>query len=213
MAVTIAGVQLVAQTQTGAMLQSSGVVNVNGKPAPGSIAVFPGDKIETMADGSARLTSPGSLVSLPGNSSVTYGNGSVEMGCGSTTMSTQGHTLSAQVGNLVISPASDVAKFELARSDKGLQIGAREGSLLIDDGKEKATLESGKAMSFDVPGECPIPEPEVAKQGAKPAAFSLRSKKVLLISALAAGAVTAGVVTATSSTKKCISPKNPNKCD
>jgi hypothetical protein len=205
-------VQLVGQTQPGAMLQSAGTVNINGKAAPSSIAIFPGDRVETTQDGSATLLSQGSIVRLRGNSSFTYGNNLIDFGCGSTTVSTQGRKLAARVSNLTISPASDTNKFELARSANHLQIGEREGSLLVDDGAQKTTLESGKAMSFEGGEGCPDPPKTASETGSK-AGFSLRNKKLLLISAFAAGGLTAGVVAASSSNnKKCVSPDGSGKC-
>jgi hypothetical protein len=205
--------QIAAETGA-AMLQPQGKVTVNGKEAANSVTIFPGDQVQTEADSAATITSQGQLLMLGANSSFKFGESAIDVGCGSMTVSTAGHRLAARVGNLTIDPATDSSKFEISRAGGKLQIGARDGSLLVDDGKQKARLESGKAMSFDSPGECPVPpaavEPEVAS--AKPGGFALSTGKILLISALVAGGVTAAVVVASSDKNKCVSPDGSKKC-
>jgi hypothetical protein len=212
LAVVVPVSQLAAETGA-AMLQAQGKVTVNGKPAgPNSVTIFPGDQIATDADSAATITSQGSLMMLGANSALKFGESAIDVGCGALTMSTSGRHVSAHVGNLTVDPAADSSKFEISRVGGKLQIGARDGNLLIDDGKQKATLEAGKAMSFDSPGECALPPAEPEATAAKPSGFALSRGKLILISSLAAGGITAAVVVAEKGKDKCVSPDGSKKC-
>lgn len=206
---------------TGALLRSSGTVNVDGKPAPSSLALFAGDKISTAAKGVATITAAGSILTLSPGTSLTYASNSVEMECGQLAVTALQRGLIAKVRNLQVSPASDDSTYEISHSNGKLTIGVRAGSALVEDGQQNMTLLAGKEMSLPSPGECAGPTGKT-KQEPPARGFHMTNSRVALLAGAGAGAIAAGVVIAEHGNKHCISPDgspackcsntNPNKC-
>jgi hypothetical protein len=203
-----------------ALLRSSGGVNVDGKPAPSSVALFAGDKISTAAHGVGTITASGSILTLSPGTSLTYGSNSVEMECGRLAVTALQRGLTAKVRNLQITPAADDATYEIAHASGKLMIDVRAGSAIVDDGQQKMTLPAGKEMSFDSPGECTQPV-SGSRQEPPARGFHMSNGKIELLAG-GAGAAVAGVVIAEHGNKHCVSNDgspackcsntNPNKC-
>ncbi len=130
----------------GAMLMGSGSVQVNGSPAANSFTVFPGDRIQTSAGGSAVIKSSDALVSMANDSAIQYQGNSLIFERGNVLV-TAPRGLSAHFGNLAISsnPAQSV-KFQLISANGVDRIAALDGALNITDGTHSAKLEPGYMM-------------------------------------------------------------------
>src|SRR3954464_9141068 len=76
-------VQLLGQESASAMVYANGSATVNGTEIPKSVAVFPGDQLETKPDASATLGINGSSVMLLSNSLLKYEGSSVAVDRGS----------------------------------------------------------------------------------------------------------------------------------
>lgn len=161
MVVLLPATTLLAQTPTptsattpSATLASQGDTSINGKKVPSSIAVFVGDRIQTGESSVATLTAKDASVLMFSQTTLTYGGNYVEMGCGAVALDITGNALSARVQNLVVTPNGETAKIEITKINGKLQIGARQGSATVDDGTQKAQVETGKMLSFENSGEC-----------------------------------------------------------
>ncbi len=137
-----------------AMLASQGEISINGKKVPSSIALFVGDRIQTGRNSVATLTAKDASALMFSQTTLTYGGNYVEVGCGAVSLSITGDALTAHVQNLVISPTSPTSKIEITKINGKLQIGAREGTVSVDDGTQKAQVETGKSLNFDNTGDC-----------------------------------------------------------
>src|SRR5258707_2055461 len=69
---------LMASTD-GAILMSTGPVQINGGQAAGSSTVFPGDRVQTALNTSAFVKSSSALVAISGDSTVKYDGTSVTL--------------------------------------------------------------------------------------------------------------------------------------
>ena len=160
MTVLLPATTLVAQTPApasatpSAMLASQGDTSINGKKVPSSIAVFVGDRIQTGESSVATLTAKDASVLMFSQTTLTYGGNYVEMGCGAVALDITGNALSARVQNLVVTPIGESAKIEITKINGKLQIGARQGSATVDDGTQKAQVETGKMLTFENTGDC-----------------------------------------------------------
>ena len=137
-----------------AMLASQGDTSINSKKVPSSIAVFVGDRIQTGENSVGTLTAKDASVLIFSQTTLTYGGNYVEMGCGAVALDITGNALSARVQNLVVTPDSETAKIEITKINGKLQIGARQGSATVDDGTQKAEVETGKMLTFENSGDC-----------------------------------------------------------
>ena len=205
----------------GALMRSSGGVNVDGKPAPSSLALFAGDTVSTAAHGVATITVAGSVLTLSPGTSLTYGTNTVQVECGRLAVTSLQPGFTAKVRNLQVSPASEDTTYEISHSSGKLIIDVRAGSALVEDGQQKMTLIAGKEMTLASPGECADP-PATSKQEPPARGFHVSKGKIALLAGAGAGALAAGVVIAEHGNKHCISPDgspackcsnaNPNKC-
>jgi ferric-dicitrate binding protein FerR (iron transport regulator) len=145
-----------------AMAYVQGSATVNGKTVPQSVAVFPGDNIQTMAGSVVSLTLKGSSIVVPEGSAVTYRENEVALTSGSAQVRTSGG-MSARVAAISVAPASaKPAAFEVARKGAEVRITAVSGSLAVSDGKATTLLESGKSLTLRTDGQA-LPQPAAPK--------------------------------------------------
>ena len=172
-----------------AMLASQGETSINSKKVPSSIAVFVGDRIQTGENSVATLTAKDASVLIFSQTTLTYGGNYVEMGCGAVALDITGNALSARVQNLVVTPNSQTAKIEITKINGKLQIGARQGSATVDDGTQKAQVETGKMLSFENSGDCNRKAAAVppGSSGASSPLYVSNALKYALIGGAAAG--------------------------
>jgi hypothetical protein len=203
--------QLAAQTG-GPMLYPQGKVLVDGRQVNAPLGLFAGDRVQTSAEASASLTALGSSVLLSPNTFFTYGQGALEVGCGHLLVTSVANRLASRVANLVITPASDVAKYEITRANGKLEIATREGSINVNDGVQTTSLGTGKVISFSAGSECPLAA--AAAPGADDPSsppVSVSKGKIAAIALGAAGAVGIGLAVALSrgGSKPPVSPSVP----
>ena len=145
-------VSLVMADATSAMLIASGDVTVNGSPIERATAVFPGDKVHTGPNASARLTNQGSSVTVAGNSSLVFSKSFVNVLCGSALVATN-RGMAVRVSNLLVQPArGEQTRFQITQNEGQLQIIAREGTLAIDNGAATTSLQPGRMLT--APATC-----------------------------------------------------------
>jgi len=135
-----------------AMLIASGDVTVNGSPIERATAVFPGDKVHTGPNASARVTNQGSSVTVAGNSSLVFSKSFVNVLCGTALVATN-RGMAVRVSNLLVQPArGEQTRFQITQNEGQLQIIAREGTLAIDNGAATTSLQPGRMLT--APATC-----------------------------------------------------------
>jgi len=143
---------LVIADASSAMLIASGDVTVNGSPIERATAVFPGDKVHTGPNASARLTNQGSSVTVAGNSSLVFSKSFVNVLCGTALVATN-RGMAVRVSNLLVQPArGEQTRFQITQNEGQLQIIAREGTLAIDNGAATTSLQPGRMLT--APATC-----------------------------------------------------------
>ncbi len=130
----------------GGTLRSTGNVLVDGKPVPQSSSVFPGDRVQTGADGTATLTTDGSSALIAGGSSVILGDNVLDVSCG-TVMVTTTRGMGVRVNGTTVTPTTPNAKFEVGQGGRALSISAHEGTLSIQDGHGTTTMQPGQTST------------------------------------------------------------------
>ena len=148
---------LMASTD-GAILMTTGQVQINGQQAASSSTVFPGDRVQTSPNASAFVKSAGALVSIGGDSAVTYDGTSVTLQHGVVAVTVATH-MDAHFGNLLITPApGHSAKFQMVNANGIEKIADLEGSLTVTDGTHIAKLTAGEAITHEVSSSRDDPE-------------------------------------------------------
>jgi len=148
---------VLADTQA-AMAYMQGSVRVNGRPVSHSIAVFPGDAIQTASGGAVSLALKGSSVVVPEGSAITFRENEVAVTAGSAQVRTSGG-MSARLAGISVTPASaKPATFEVAWKGQEVRITSVNGALAVSDGKATTLLESGQSLSLKADGQ-PLPHP------------------------------------------------------
>jgi hypothetical protein len=201
--------QLAAQTNN-PMLYPKGEVSINGKKTARATAVFSGDVVKTGADSSASLAALGSTMLVSPNSVFTYRSNAVDVDCGGMLVTTVVKRMAAKVANLSITPASDVAKYEITRSAETLEIASREGSIGISDGTQTTVLDPGKVIRFKSPGEC-SPVMTAGPNSATSGSVSVGKGKIagLLLGGGAAAGIAVALSHRGSADKQSVSPAAP----
>ncbi|MGH9554602.1 MAG: hypothetical protein ACRD2Y_02160 [Terriglobales bacterium] len=145
-----------------AMAYVQGSASVNGRPVSQSVAVFPGDAIQTEARSTISLSLKGSSVLVTENSAVTFGESEVTITSGSAQVRTS-KGLTARVASLSVVPTSaKPVAYEVVRRGAEVRITAVNGSLAVSDGKATTLLESGKSLSLRTDGKA-LPQPAAPK--------------------------------------------------
>lgn len=148
--VSLGSTLLVAQAG-GAMLYANGSVKVNGQPTGDSTSVFAGDKVDVGSASAGSINRNGSSVVLSPNSSIQYGPSSIDVLQGSARVSTS-KGMSARTGQVVVSPADTVAKFDVLRTDNRIVVVSHEGDLRVQDGTRTIAVQSGARTELPVVG-------------------------------------------------------------
>ena len=138
--------ELMAAETESALLSSDGSVMVNGKKAPLSTAVFPGDQITTGKEGNATVVAKCATVVLPADSAITFGQRTIQMQQGRAVINAVPGT-EVRIGNLSITPSLKPAKFQLYQKGNDMGVSALEGDLNVSDGVDKLMLPAGEMMT------------------------------------------------------------------
>ena len=190
----------------GAVLHTSGKVQVNGRSSSEIIALFSGDAVQTDVHSVATIVARGSSVLVFPNASVQFLGNAVELTQGTVAIATS-EEMSARAYGLTIKPAEKkFSKFEVSEDQDDVVIVARQGSVSVTDGQQSSTVQEGQQST----------QKKRRKGAAAPAASGnhLLSGKTLAILAVASGAVAAGILLTEGNTKKkCVSPSGDRKCN
>ncbi len=148
----------------GAILNANGIVKVNGQAAGDSTSLFSGDRVDVTESSAGSINRSGSSVVVGPNSSIQYAPASVEVLQGSARVSTS-KGMSAQVGQILVSPKDTQAKFDVVKSDNKVVIVSREGALTVKDGDQTVVVSSGSRTEFALGSAAG--QASSAEQGAK----------------------------------------------
>jgi len=140
-------VSILGAQNNGAILYAHGNVTLNGQALGSSTSIFSGDRLDTADSSVVTINRSGSSVVVNPNSSVQYTQSSIQIMHGTARVSTLSG-MSAQVGQLMITPQDGKAKFDVVQSDKGTAVTLREGSLQVRDGDSTVTLQPGTTRMF-----------------------------------------------------------------
>lgn len=182
---------LQAQDRDGAMLHTAGKTSVNGNTLDSaqhldSLAIFPGDKIQTDSGSEAQISPLGTSVLVRSDTAIRYYQGSVEFNDNGivSISSTTGFTVRA--GRLTVKPETPgEVRYIVTKRDCRVDVKAVMGDLTINRGSRNSTLKEGKETRDD--DACPAAKKSPG--GAEPGATgTLLSSKAAIIAGTAAAA-------------------------
>jgi len=173
--------QLVGQDSASAMVYANGPAWVNGTEIPKSVAVFPGDILETKQDSSANIGASGSSVMVLSDSLVKYEGPSVAVDRGSVRVSTESGFM-AHACEVKAKPANlTPTQYQFTHNDGHVTVLAIQGDVTVDDNGDSKTVQEGQQITRE--DGC-----EAAKERREPA-LPYNSPTARYI-----GAVTIGVI-------------------
>src|ERR1700745_2954473 len=147
-----------------AMLHASGKVEVNRNGTPGTMALFSGDSVDTLADSVANITSGGTSILVMPNSSVKLHSNAVELSQGDVVIATS-TGMAAKADDITITPASQrQSKFEVSENDDSVTVAAQQGNVTVSDGQQSSTVQEGQQTTREknnkkkAAGAVPCPE-------------------------------------------------------
>ncbi len=130
-----------------AVLHAIGPATINGRPVIRSATIFENDIIQT-ADSTASLEMDGAAVLLDKNSTVVLEDNELKVICGGAFVTTL-KGLSARVGNLLVKPSNQVARFKVFRGERSVRITAIEGELSVLQGNKSVALKASQWLEVD----------------------------------------------------------------
>src|SRR4051812_10867156 len=194
-------VSLPAQ-EAGAMLTPVGQVTVNGAPVSGSSAIFPGDKVQVGANGSANIAAKGATATLSQNSSLIWQPQSPQLQDGSLTLAAQS-PWKVNVGSMSVSLGPEATKLEVSQRDDVALFKLVQGSASLSEGGQTTVLKVGFTVA----------RPSLAAKAAVPSVAATHSSHTAIIVVAAAGGAAAAIGLAArgggSKTQTPVSPSVP----
>ena len=182
----------------GAMLQSSGRVQVNGVGSRKTTTLFSGDSVQTNAHSVANIIASGSSVLVNPNASIKFLGNAVELDTGDVTITTSAG-MTAKADALTVAPTmggKKQAKFEVTENEDSVIVAALQGNVTVSDGQETSTTQEGQETTH---------KKKRNGGGAAPAATRWISvRNVAIVAGAAIG--TAILLDELDDFKRCISP-------
>ena len=180
--------RLLGQDSASAMVYANGPAWVNGTEIPKSVAVFPGDTLQTKQDASANLSTNRSTVMVLSDSLVKYEGASVGVDHGSVRVSTESG-FAAHACEVKARPANLVATlYQFTHHDGRVTVVAIKSDVIVEDHGDKKTIAEGQQIERD--DGCEAAAKEQTRVGPHPS-FGFGSPTVRYIGI----AVVAGVIT------------------
>lgn len=141
---------LLAADSNAAMLYTSGAAWVNGATVPNlSSAIFSGDLLQTRSDSVAKISEPGSTITVLADSLVQFEGASLKIEHGGLAVSTS-KGIAARAGDVRVSPVTNAwTEFNVTDVDGIVRIAARKGDLTVTDGQNTVTLAQGQETTRD----------------------------------------------------------------
>jgi hypothetical protein len=141
--------QMLAGETPSAMLYTTGSAWVNGSDVPKTVAMFPGDLLQTRPDSTASIQSSGSNVMVTADSLVKFEGPAVEIEHGGVRITTS-QGMSAQAGEVTVKPAGNSwTEFEVVDVDGQVQIAANKGDVTVQDQQGTTTVTQGQQTTRD----------------------------------------------------------------
>jgi hypothetical protein len=135
-------IQLLGQESASGMVYANGSTTVNGTEIPKSVAVFPGDKLETKPDASATIGTNGSSVMVFSDSLVKYEGTSVGVDRGSVRVNTSSG-FEAYACEVKARPVDNSAtQYQFTHNDGHVTVIAMKGDVFVEDRQGSKTDES-----------------------------------------------------------------------
>lgn len=150
--VAILPVSLAAQDSAGAILRSSGTVQLNRNPAPPSSAIFPNDLVETRAKDLARIELPGTTVDINPETVVEFESDEIVLEHGSVSVNTA-RDFKVRVGCVLVIPViEDWTQYDVTDADGELTVAARKKDVNIDSrsSRTRSAKQSSKSDRVSV---------------------------------------------------------------
>ena len=196
---------------SGAILQVSGTVQLNGASVSRPAVLFDADKVQTSDNSAASITQSGSSVLIGANSEISYSPQSLTLSTGSATITTS-QQLGTHIGAAYVQPTSANSRFAVLQTPSKIQIAALEGNVAVRLASSKVvTLSAGNSLSLPL-FESALQESQEskAKRDAEPRVEAVNSKGNIIVAVAGAGAAVATVIALIfSSSLKHISPSGP----
>ena len=129
------------------MVYANGPASVNGTEIPKSVAIFPGDMLETRQESSANLTTTGSSVMVLADSQVKYEGSSVEVDRGTVRVSTESG-FAAHACEVKARPANPTpTQYQFTHNDSRVTVTATKGDVTVEDHEGTKTLQEGQQIT------------------------------------------------------------------
>jgi hypothetical protein len=162
--------QLLSQEPASGMVYASGTAWVNGTEVPKSVAVFPGDTLQTKQDASANIGSNGSSVMVLADSLLKYEGTAVAVDHGTVRVTT-GTGFAAHACEVKARPADNVpTQYQFTHNDHRVEIVATKGDVIVEDHEGSKTLKEGNQTSREDGCEAAAKKNPRRVPGATPAA-------------------------------------------
>ncbi len=150
-----------AQDLGAGMLYVKGTAWVNGTSVPDSIAVFPGDEIQTNARSAANINAEGSTVLIAPESLAKYEKGAIELQHGGVSIGTY-KQLPVHVKRVKITPTDlTFTQYQVDDIDGRVHVYALKGNVMVDYDCDRTRVEEGKNITVDENG-CAAKTPKQA---------------------------------------------------
>ncbi|HEY1677478.1 MAG TPA: hypothetical protein VGG04_07230 [Candidatus Sulfotelmatobacter sp.] len=158
----------------GAILHAQGGVWVNGAEARDSLAILPGDLIETKTGFSANLSLDGSTVLIGPESIAKFGSDYIELDHGKVLVGTS-KIYKVYVNCIRVVPVlPEWTNYEVTDVSRSIDVAAHKDDVNVEhdmahkkasdaSGKDRASVHEGEQHSYDETGICGAPD--VAKAG------------------------------------------------
>ena len=200
---------LIAADSGAAIVRPYGPAWLNGVAVEQSSAIFPGDLAQTGSSSALKIRASGSSITVMSDSTVRLGEGQVSVEHGSVQMVTA-KSMFARAGIITATPAaSDWTEFELTHRNGAVEITALKGELRINNGSEITILAPGQQTT-----QKDSEQPQ-DKDTQAPVPAAKKSRKGVIILAVAGGAAAVAIVAVVASsiagagTPRSISPITP----
>jgi hypothetical protein len=141
--------QLLGQESASGMVYANGPAWVNGTEIPKSVAVFPGDVLQTKQDASANIGTNGSSVMVQSDSLIKYEGTSVAVDRGSVRVSTAS-SFEAHACEVKARPVNNTpTQYEFTHNDQHVTVVATKGDVTVEDHQGSKTVKEGEQATRD----------------------------------------------------------------
>lgn len=209
--VPVLSASLIAAPLNGAMVYASGLASVNGHGIEHSTAIFPGDVIHTGTSSQASISASGASITVFPDSAVRLEASGISVIEGSANIGTSKPDVATSAGVIKVTPASSAwTEYEISHRNGAVQIIARKGQLLVNDGKSTFALLQGQSETRDDSDDQNQQRQNRRRRDDQPAPAATTSViDSPIVIGLGAGAIVAGLIYALTRSGAPVSPVTP----